>query len=196
MGLPFLLEPFAFRDQIVFALLSVIVSWAAIHAIARVLAHSNSVDAPRVGKDPRFWGLRRARADFAQNGKALTEEGYEKYKHSMYWIQTGDMERLVISNRFIDELRKLPDGYLDSRTAVVERNLGWYNGVDIILKSTAHVDVCRTKLVQNLGKHTLRALLGPRALVPSSSWDVISLVCTTAQRPRIHSLTAYHCQTP
>lgn len=49
MGLPFLLEPFAFRDQIVFALLSVIVSWAAIHAITTALAHTNSVDAPRVG---------------------------------------------------------------------------------------------------------------------------------------------------
>ena len=70
----------------------------------------------------------------------------------MYWIQTGDMERLVLSNRYLDELRKIPDTHLSSRHAVVERNLGWYNRVDIILKSTSHVDVCRTQLVQNLGK--------------------------------------------
>ena len=69
----------------------------------------------------------------------------------MYWIQTGDMERLVLSDRHLDELRRLPDSYLDSKQAVVERNLGWYNRVDIILKSTAHADVCRTQLVQNLG---------------------------------------------
>lgn len=112
------------------------------------------VKAPRVGKNPWFYGLARARADFFKNGKRLTEEGYRRYKDSMYWIQTGDMERLVLSNRYLDELRKLSNSYLDSKQAVVERNLGWYNRVDIILKSTAHVDVCRTQLVQNLGTLT------------------------------------------
>lgn len=110
------------------------------------------VQAPRVGKNPWVWGLSRARADFFTNGRQLTKEGYTRYKDSMFWIQTGDMERLVLSNRYIDELRRLPDSYLDSRMAVVERNLGWYNRVDIILKTTAHVDVCRAQLVQNLGK--------------------------------------------
>lgn len=109
------------------------------------------VKAPRIGKNPRVWGLWQARTDFVKNGRDLTKLGYEQHKDSMYWIQTGDMDRLVISNRYLDELRKLPDSYLDSKLAVVERNLGWYNGVDIILKSSAHVDVCRAQLVQNLG---------------------------------------------
>lgn len=110
------------------------------------------VNIPRVGKDPQTWGLKRSRAEFVLNGNNLTKYGYERYKNSLYWIQTGDMDRLVLPNRYVDDLRKLPDGHLDSRLAVVERNLGWYNRVDVILKSTAHVDVCRTQLVQNLGK--------------------------------------------
>lgn len=104
-----------------------------------------------MGKSPGIFGLWRAKAQFLQNGKNLTKQGYDRFKNSMYWIQTGDMDRLVVSNRYIDELRKLSNDYLDSKAAVVERNLGWYNGVDIILKSTAHVDVCHNQLVQNLG---------------------------------------------
>ncbi|KAF2462876.1 cytochrome P450 [Lindgomyces ingoldianus] len=123
---------------------------AVLHAVIILLSFRPRVNAPRVGKRPGLLGLWRARAHFYNNGKALTKEGYDRYKSSVYWIQTGDMERLVISNRYIDELRKYPSSYLDSKMAVVERNLGWYNGVDIILKSTAHVDVCHTQLVQNL----------------------------------------------
>lgn len=112
----------------------------------------NRVPAPRVGKNPWLWGRLLARADFVKNGKELTKEGYTRFKDSMFWLQTGDMERLVLSRRYLDELRRLPDSYLDSRLAVVERNMGWYNGVDIILKTTTHVDVCRRQVAQNLGR--------------------------------------------
>lgn len=117
-----------------------------------IWGHLRKNQAPRIGKSPWTSGLARARADFVRNGKRLTREGYLRYKDSMYWIQTSDMERLVVSNRYLDELRKLPSAYLDSKQAVVERNLGWYNGIDVILKSTSHVDVCRTQLVQNLSE--------------------------------------------
>lgn len=144
-------------DQLGVVLLSISLSWIFVHIIPGLIEYFNRVNVPRVGKNPHIIGVRRARADFVKNGKALTKEGYIRFKDSMFMIQTGDMERLVVSNRFVDELRKLPDSYLDSRMAVVERNLGWYNEVDIILKSTTHVDVCRTKLVQNLGKHTYKS---------------------------------------
>jgi hypothetical protein len=32
--------------------------------------------------------------------------------------------------------------------------VGWYNGVDLILKTTTHVDICQTQLVQNLSQVT------------------------------------------
>ena len=140
-----------FWKNLTIAVQSLLVGLVAVHLFTLFYEQYNRVKAPRVGKNPWISGLRRARVDFFKNGRDLTKEGYTRYKNSMYWIQTGDMERLVLSNRYIDELRKLPDSHLDSKMAVVERNLGWYNRVDIILKSTTHVDVCRTQLVQNLG---------------------------------------------
>ena len=140
-----------FRGNVNAAIEGIVVGLIVLYVISRIYKGLRRVKAPRMGKNPWIYGLPRARADFFKNGKQLTKDGYARYKNSMFWIQTGDMERLVLSNRYLDELRRLPDTFLDSKLAVVERNLGWYNRVDIILKSTAHVDVCRTQLVQNLG---------------------------------------------
>ena len=120
------------------------------HVLLILRGRWERVRAPRIGKSVWITGLSRARADFVKNGRALMRTGYSKYKDSIYWIQTGDMERLVLSNKYVDELQKLPNSILESRLAVVERNLGWYNSVDIILKSAAHVHICRTQLVQDL----------------------------------------------
>ena len=150
-----LLEVSLFRGNAYIAIQSIIIGFITTYIISTIYKQFRKVQAPRVGKNPWISGLARARADFFRNSKDLTKEGYERYKNSMYWIQTGDMERLVLSNRYLDELRRLSDSYLDSKQAVVERNLGWYNRVDIILKSTAHVDVCRTQLVQNLGRYQI-----------------------------------------
>ncbi|KAI5860763.1 cytochrome P450 [Durotheca rogersii] len=129
-----------------------VVVLASTHTVIRLYDEHIRLRAPRVGKNPWIWGLWRSRAYFARNSKDLTHYGYDAYKDSIYRIQTGDMERLVVANSYLNELRKLPDTRLSSKVAVVERNLGWYNGVDIILKSTSHVDVCRVQLVQNLGR--------------------------------------------
>ncbi|KAI0850469.1 cytochrome P450 [Daldinia vernicosa] len=137
-------------SDLLFVLETIIVVWFAA-SITVVFYHEwAKVSIPRIGKNPWVSGLWRARAEFSKHGKELTKDGYARYKNSMYRVQTGDMERLVLSVRFLDELRRFPNSILDSRTAVVERNLGWYNRVDIILKSTTHVDVCRTQLIQNL----------------------------------------------
>ncbi|KAJ8061492.1 hypothetical protein OCU04_009307 [Sclerotinia nivalis] len=60
------------------------------------------------------------------------------------------MERLILPPKFLVELRMLPETKLDQSTALVERCLGHYSGVDIILKSRHHSDVCRVQLTQNL----------------------------------------------
>ena len=61
------------------------------------------------------------------------------------------MERLVIPPKFFHELRMLPDTKLSHSIALVEKHLGWYSGVDTILESRQHSDVCRVQLTQNLG---------------------------------------------
>ncbi|KAI0409325.1 cytochrome P450 [Xylaria palmicola] len=155
MKLPLSVEAIVYLTGYVWVLVQgIFIAWVAANAVSWLHWRLTNVNVPRVGKNPWISGLWRARADFVVNGKKLTREAYARNKHSMYWVQTGDMERLVLPSVHIEELRKLPESHLDSRMAVVERNQGWYNRVDIILKSTAHVDVCRTQLVQNLGQIT------------------------------------------
>ena len=62
------------------------------------------------------------------------------------------MERLVIAPKFLAELRMLPESQLSHSAALVEKHLGHYSGVDTILESHQHSDVCRIQLTQNLRK--------------------------------------------
>lgn len=44
----------------------------------------------------------------------------------------------------------LPEEKLSHSTALVEKFLGQYSGVDAILESRQHYDVCRVQLTKNL----------------------------------------------
>ena len=63
------------------------------------------------------------------------------------------MERVVLSNKYLEELRNLPETQLSSRKAMNERHLGEYTTVDVILQSHMHSNVCRVQLTQNLGMY-------------------------------------------
>ncbi|TVY48027.1 Ent-kaurene oxidase [Lachnellula occidentalis] len=104
---------------------------------------------PRVGKNPWIHGLANARNDFLKNGRALTEEGYQKYRGSMYVVQTADTERLILSNSFLDELRALPEAQLSSRAAQCDRHLGYHTTLDVVNQSSLHSDVCRAPLTKH-----------------------------------------------
>ena len=60
------------------------------------------------------------------------------------------MERLVLAPKFLPELRMMAETKLSHSAALVEKHLGFYSGVDIILESHQHSDVCRVQLTQNL----------------------------------------------
>ena len=74
-------------------------------------------------------------------------------------VQTQDMERLVIAPKFLPELRMLPESKLSHSLSLVEKHLGYYSGVDVILQSRQHSDVCRLQLTQNLRTHHARNIL-------------------------------------
>jgi hypothetical protein len=74
-----------------------------------------------------------------------------KYKDSMYLIQTADMERVVLSNKFVAELQGAPETVLSTREAMCERHLGRYTSLDVVRLSHLQNDVCRVQLTQNLG---------------------------------------------
>ncbi|APA13444.1 hypothetical protein sscle_11g082140 [Sclerotinia sclerotiorum 1980 UF-70] len=107
---------------------------------------------PRVGKTSGLLDFNRttAKKEFVINGHRLVDEGYQKYKDEPFIVQTEDMERLILPPKFLAELRMLPETKLNQSTALVERWLGSYSGVDIILKSRHHSNVCRVQLTQNL----------------------------------------------
>ncbi|CAD6451447.1 523ff31b-83c7-4f83-86e0-be06ec8d3804 [Sclerotinia trifoliorum] len=107
---------------------------------------------PRVGKTSGLLDINRAAAkrEFMNNGHRLVDAGYRKYRDKPFIVQTEDMERLILPPKFLAELRMLPETKLNQSIALVERWLGHYSGVDIVLKSRHHSHVCRVQLTQNL----------------------------------------------
>ena len=46
---------------------------------------------------------------FCQGAWPIVMEGYNKFKNNMFKIRRNDADILVISNKYVDELRALPD---------------------------------------------------------------------------------------
>lgn len=107
---------------------------------------------PRIGKSPGLFHLRvvEAKEDFFRNSKALLDEGYARYKTSMFLVQTSDLPRLVLSAKYLEELRSLPESIISHRESVCDRFLGYWTGLDAVKQSTLHNEICQTTLVQNL----------------------------------------------
>lgn len=65
-------------------------------------------------------------------------------------MQANEGRRLVVAQKFLPELRMLPMNRLSHSQAMVENALGRYSGIDIVLDSRQHADVCQIHLTQNL----------------------------------------------
>ncbi|KAL1637022.1 hypothetical protein SLS58_009461 [Diplodia intermedia] len=92
--------------------------------------------APRAGPAPGWFGLARAKRNFVANGGKIIQCGYDKvsgvacsgssdaylaqYKDSMFKVQTADMERIVLSNKYVDEIRTAPESVLSVRAGMTE----------------------------------------------------------------------------
>ena len=68
----------------------------------------------------------------------------------------------------MDELRLLPEDKLNSAAALVDRTLGTYNGVDIILQGHLSSNVSRVQLTKSLRKIVLLDLLYTQGLIDYS----------------------------
>lgn len=76
-----------------------------------------------------------------------------------YLVQTQDMERVIISPKYIPELEMLPETKISHRTALVDRWIGTYTGMDIVNQSHVHNDVCRTQLTRNIRSYPVTEAL-------------------------------------
>ena len=110
---------------------------------------------PRVGINPGILGFRSAaaKAEFFTNGQKLLEKGYAQYKDTPYIIQTCDNERLVVPDKFINELKNLPDTALSFKAELLDRFIGKYTGLDAVKGTDIHREVVRGPLTKNLGMY-------------------------------------------
>ncbi len=56
----------------------------------------------------------------------------------------------MLSPRYLEELRNLPETILSHRESVVDRFLGYWTGLDAIRQSSLHNEICQTTLVRHL----------------------------------------------
>lgn len=74
-----------------------------------------------------------------------------QYKNSMFKIRRTDGEILVISNKYVNELRNLPEEVLSSMRAQARNTVGRYTGTTILTESDLHRRVVQEKLNPRLG---------------------------------------------
>jgi hypothetical protein len=102
-----------------------------------------------------------------------------QFKHSMFRVQTNDMERLIISTSFIPELSRLPEETLSVAAGISVRHLGKYTALDFVDHNTIQVDACRIHLTNDID-HLTRALsdelrYGMNIDLPSEGKDWVSV---------------------
>ncbi|KAL0262791.1 hypothetical protein SLS55_001764 [Diplodia seriata] len=135
------------RDWAILAITGV---W--IFQVLKVLANKIlGVKAPFVGH--KSWiepgwvvGLR-----FVRGAAPMIREGYAKFKSSMFKVRRNDADILIIPNKFVDELRNLPDEKISAIRAHIKNLLGRYSTTLILLESDLHSKVLQTKLTPSLG---------------------------------------------
>lgn len=108
------------------------------------------VKAPFIGS--RFAWL--ARINYFLNAKRVVDIGYEQSKQSMFKICGNDV--VVLPNKYVDELRNIPNDRLNAILALVKNAEGAFALTDVLATSNLHTKVIQTRLTPKLG-----------ALVPS-----------------------------
>ncbi|KAI9926545.1 hypothetical protein ASPWEDRAFT_119143 [Aspergillus wentii DTO 134E9] len=136
------------RSQLYLALLGVL---AAVYLIQNWIASTKVFKAPFVGFRSKWepkWlvGLR-----FSQGAFAQVNEGYQKFKTGMFKIARNDSDILVIPNKYVEELRSMPDAKISAIQAHIKNLLGKYSTTLILLESDLHTRMLQTKLTPNLG---------------------------------------------
>ncbi|KAI1803205.1 cytochrome P450 [Daldinia bambusicola] len=118
----------------------------------RISSRNRFKGLPRVGIDPGLFGLglQAAKDEFYNRGQQLLEQGYEQYKDTPYIIQTCDNERLVVPDKFIEELKNLPENRISFKEELLDRFMGKYTKLDAVRGTTIHRDIVRHQLTKNI----------------------------------------------
>ncbi|KAI0009521.1 P450 monooxygenase No.2 [Xylariaceae sp. FL0662B] len=87
---------------------------------------------------------------FTSEGKRMIQEGYEKFKNGIFKVRCNDTEIVVLSHKYVDEIRSLPEETVSSPQALYNKGLGNYTGLGIILESRLHVHALQQRLTPTL----------------------------------------------
>ncbi|PKY01598.1 cytochrome P450 [Aspergillus campestris IBT 28561] len=127
--------------------------WLGILGAATVLAYQkwfgSKLDIPHIGPKPTLLG-NTSQGEFYQRSVEMVNEGYAKYKDSLYYIWTTNMDRLMIPAKYMSDFNQVPRSHL-KLTATV-RYSGKYTGMDIADEGMLGYDVCAGPLSQNIGR--------------------------------------------
>lgn len=78
----------------------------------------------------------------------------------MFLVQTLNVERVVLSPKYVDEINKsVPEDALDMADGLSERLLSAQTNLDVVFQSPLHIDVCKAQLTQNLRMYFLLPLM-------------------------------------
>ncbi|KAI0194214.1 cytochrome P450 [Astrocystis sublimbata] len=107
---------------------------------------------PRLGTNPSLFTLRKwwARWTWAKYGHDHVRRRYEQAKDENYVTQTIMSDVLVIAPKYLNELNMLPESKLSSTAELVERVMGQFTGVDLLLRDHLSHDICRGPLRKGL----------------------------------------------
>ncbi|KAH7310674.1 cytochrome P450 monooxygenase [Stachybotrys elegans] len=93
------------------------------------------------------------RLRYIKGSAPMINYGYEKFKEGMFKVRRQDGDLLVISQKYVDQLRSLPEKQLSSTWAHCRNLHGPYTTMDAIKESTLHIRVIQQKLTPNLASH-------------------------------------------
>ncbi|KAF2185204.1 putative cytochrome P450 monooxygenase [Zopfia rhizophila CBS 207.26] len=106
---------------------------------------NRAVEAPVVGKRSSLT----ARYDFYKNAGILVQEGYSKFKTRMFKLSSDDI--LVLPNKYVEELRHMPEERVSSIQANIDNFEGLYSTTSILLEGHLHTETIQSKLTPRLG---------------------------------------------
>ena len=130
------------------------------------------VPAPFIGS--RFAWL--ARLDYFVNAKHVIDTGYAQCRESIFKICGNDV--IVLPNKYVDELRNIPNNKLNAILALVKNAEGAFALTDVLATSNLHTQVIQTRLTPKLG-----------ALVPSVRYELD--IALDAEFPRCDKTGVY-----
>ena len=81
--------------------------------------------------------------------RCMADHQYNNYKDLIFWIRRNDRDILILSNKYVDELRAIPEEKLSGTAAQLENLRGpYYMGVAI--RSTLHTRSLNQKMSPNI----------------------------------------------